>query len=358
MGRHHREKICQQQCYQPLVIQGLPGFPGLPGSGGDGDGSPLQNRILQVAQGYSPGDLVENYQFLTIQSAIDYAASQNPTLINQFVIYIAPGFYNEILTVSNNISLAGSGYNTVIITGVITYNMNIAGIAVIENILNPNSLIVNILIDGSTFYLRNSSISNVSVINTSISGFFETINSQIQILTLTGPFLNSKIGYCDISNGLTAVDNNNLKIIGSMITPNFDISGTTQPTCTDCNFGIINLLSASSTLVAKQCNMSTLTTVAGSSANILGSTFQSITGLGSVDRTQSLSVTGTAPSVPVVLSPPYIDANYQVAVTQTAGVLGAFLIQNKLAAGFNITSAGVAAQDFDVIVTRTFSTLN
>lgn len=84
----------------------LPPFPS-PGGGGAGV---LANRELQVATGYSPGTPLENYQFTSIQTAIDYAFNNlTPTVQNPVVVKIYPGLYVENISMRDNVHLVGSG---------------------------------------------------------------------------------------------------------------------------------------------------------------------------------------------------------------------------------------------------------
>jgi hypothetical protein len=66
------------------------------------DTTPLEN-ILTVAS--SGGD------FQTIQSAIDHAVAQGAGPTQRFLVYVAPGFYHEQVTMAPYVDLQGSGIN-------------------------------------------------------------------------------------------------------------------------------------------------------------------------------------------------------------------------------------------------------
>lgn len=83
----------------------LPPFPSPSGGAGV-----LANRELQVATGYSPGTPLENYQFTSIQTAINYAVDNlNPSVQNPVVVKIYPGLYVENINMQDNVHLVGSG---------------------------------------------------------------------------------------------------------------------------------------------------------------------------------------------------------------------------------------------------------
>lgn len=96
---------CKKKCYCPIWL--LPPFPS---GGGTGILAVLPNRELQVATGYSPGTPLTNYQFTSVQDAIDYAVTNlTPSVANPVVIKIYPGTYTETITLASNIHLVCSG---------------------------------------------------------------------------------------------------------------------------------------------------------------------------------------------------------------------------------------------------------
>lgn len=103
------------------LVRGLPGFPGQRGPSGQGGGNfSFPTYILYVATDYD-GEPNPNYQFTTIQNAINKATTLSPSETQPVTIYIAPGLYVEDITLSPFVSLVGAGLNSTFINGSATY---------------------------------------------------------------------------------------------------------------------------------------------------------------------------------------------------------------------------------------------
>lgn len=373
---------CKTGICNPIIIQGLPGFPGTPGSGGGGDGGALQNLILQVATGYS-SDPLEDYQFLVIQEAIDYAISQSPTAIgNPFTIYIAPGSYTENLTIPSNVHLVGSSYSTSIIFGNVDVEMSDLGFSSIENIFIIGDLSVNINVSATTFFLENSKINDdfnfsftsLGITDSEISIDDSILNNLIETpVSLTpNPSINIKdsmISSFTISTVVADVKNSEFTIINASNTSTVNLfstkvsttnfTGTSILRASECKIFSINGGSGTPIIIANECDLSDV--AVNGTANLLGSTFSILSGTGGIDRTQTFRITTSSASfvfafnsMPSLVNP-YIDTNYQVLLTQTSGVATPFTVTIKTIAGFTVN--GVSGATYDAIVTRQTSTI-
>lgn len=141
------KKNCVCKSCVPL-LRGLPGFPAVSAGGGGGGDGVLANRQLQVAQSYSPGTPLTNYQFTSLQTAINYANSLSPTASTPISILIYPGTYNGVFTLYDNIHLTGFGDGSLVfLNGTLTYN-NVA----------PNSItgIADLTVIGATTLTLNT----------------------------------------------------------------------------------------------------------------------------------------------------------------------------------------------------------
>lgn len=355
-----------KNCYQPFIVQGLPGFPGLPGSGSGGGGGALQNRILQVATGYS-SDPLENYQFLTIQSAIDYATSQSPTFLNTFTIYIASGTYEEDITLSSNINIEGVNPTAVYISGNININLSGPTFTTIENIINlsfNSQVSTNLIMSGSTIALiiRNSSLIVFSYEDNSINDSnIQIFNSTIQNITGntgTNPNSSLEIFYSNI-NTMTITDSQSV-ILGSLIAE-LNIGSNCEAKASVSRIDNVNLTGTGifprPFITAENCALNNISTAAGTQANILSSKYMSLIGAGSIDRTQTFQVTGVSPiNVPFIV--PYLDTSYSVFITQVSVIPVSYSIDNKLVGSVDIIFLDDGVQTFDVLVTRTTSSIN
>lgn len=108
-------KKCKSRKCKCTAIWMFPPFPST-GGGGSTTNAVLPSYELQVAKDYSPGTPLSNYQFTTIQSAVDYADANLP---NGVVIKIYPGVYTENVVLPSGVWLVGSGsYGTSIVQSV------------------------------------------------------------------------------------------------------------------------------------------------------------------------------------------------------------------------------------------------
>lgn len=126
-------------------------FPPFSG-GGSTANAVLPFYELQVAQGYSPGTPLANYQFTSIQSAVDYADANLPTGV---VIKIYPGVYAENVTIPSGIWLVGSGTYTSSVVQSVTYTSTEANVPTgLANLFISSTLDVELNHNG-TFVMDN-----------------------------------------------------------------------------------------------------------------------------------------------------------------------------------------------------------
>lgn len=177
------------------LVKGLPGFPGQRCSGGGGNFA-FPNYVLYVATSYD-GEPDPDYQFTTIQSAINKAVTLSLSELQSVTIYIAPGTYVENITLAPHISLVGSGMYSTLIYGSVTYVDETTTGSVIISIysltfVNPDTTLT-LLRDGddsddiTVVFLEDSIV--ISHIVSSGDIFLQATNSIVRNLTLSSDFI-------------------------------------------------------------------------------------------------------------------------------------------------------------------------
>lgn len=204
------------------LSRGLPGFsgppgpagpPGPPGPGGNGS---FPAFFFEVAVNFDTSDDLDRNdraiinpgkQFTSIQSAIEHAKTLSLSPSQTALIWIAPGVYNEDITLYENICLLGSGLVSTAIVGNFTFegttecvislsslNINTSGsisfssseiatvfidrVLIATNIFNVRDVLgfyINDSLISPTSFIWNTPVYLTSIINNSEIGVYDTV---------------------------------------------------------------------------------------------------------------------------------------------------------------------------------------
>jgi hypothetical protein len=359
-------KILVQQGGQPTTVVVQDGASGFVAPG----------RTLFVANSWKPGSDPSTC-FTDPTAALVVAAALNPPpdVNNPAAIVFYPGLYDQPLTLVSNVHLCGHSARGCTITGAVTYNpgvgVNASQAALFERVYVSNMGISGPLtIDATgkssgqqtTFDCRSADISGNVVhrgrASQSIQDVFETwdgvhggtwlfdgsvvaFRSGAELngasLTLTNCTIGGVFAGCRIFAPLTLV--NSLHIEGS-----------------GSKFVDVNVDETSSFGPIPGGKTGVVTVEAGGSADLRGAEYLTATnlaGAGSIDR--SLWRTAFGPTAvgdnTIMLSPAYIDANYNVHITQTAGTPSPITISGKQHDQFTLSDAA-GGNTFDITIVK------
>lgn len=371
--------VCKTACNK--LVRGLPGFPGSSSTGGSGA---LQDRQLEVATGYSSTNILAGYQFLTIQSAIDYAAANlTPTTTNQVDLVIASGTYIEDVTLSPNIKLSGSGDPTAVtINGTVTIPATTAGSFGLANLtivglgnftLAATSTLVidaTIFTNATIFSTTTAADSEIYINDTNFFGgtqfnpmIARTVSTDRTVVVTGSTFRSTVDVGTTIAAGNVAVVNARATTFERAVTIG-DATRVSILRANNCFFRIGGTIGTpTGALVSIR---------AGSKANLLGSQipYTAVTGAGgaggsgvadqSVIASTLISANGTSifGFVANLITCAQNDTNYVVGLTLQGAVgtsTAAVVNSTNTSTTFAIADSGV--KSYNVVISRVFSTI-
>lgn len=317
-------------------------------------------RTLFVAQSW-PLDADAARYFTDPSLALAAAAALTPQATNPVVILFYPGFYPQPLTLVSNVHLFGYSLRGTELSGALTWaagvGVNVPQIGASERIYSSRirftgPLTINTTAktaSTATFDARDCDIrGNVAWTGRGASNdFFQTWDGVHGGTTWTfdGVVCSFDAG-CTLAatiNVTNSPSGANFKSLFAFGPVNFiDTQGSTMLGA--LMLAAVNVDADSSLQAYGSAIQGVLTVQLGGSADIRNSEYMSaanLAGAGAIDRTLwRTSIDPTVAGVNVItLSPPYLDSNYQVCVTQKNGTPAPVLVQNRQANQFELVDA-------------------
>lgn len=325
-------------------------------------------RTLFVAKSWPVGVDATVY-FTTVSAALAQAASMTPLSTDPIAVVVYPGTYSESLTFVSNVNLLGLLDQTVFISGTHVWNagagVNAGQAATFEvvalaNISLSTTLAVNTTAKSSSsaqLIANCSSVRALTFTGRTTSDFVQLYNHS------AGPGAWS-ISTCSVLISESTMNGSSFSMTtcpGAVFrdvqcTKNLTLVGTALTMLGGSQSGSV-AVDATSTLAMPGGQLTGVCTVAsGGLVDLIGTSWSDstkIAGAGATDRSP-VRLTKASTSVganAIAISPPLLDANYHVAVTQTAGAAALVTVTAKTASGFTLNDA-VGGNSFDLTVLK------
>lgn len=333
-------------------------------------------RTLFVATSWSAG-LDTSTCFTDIPSALAAAAAlvPAPDVSHPVVISVYPGLYPDPLTLISNVHFQGVEARGCSITGAVTYNMG-TGANASQNGLFERVYFNKIGISGAiTIDVTGKTGSALSAVD------FRDVDLSGNV-TCSGRALSGLADDFHIWNGIHGGSAWNFDGVKPLFYGGCELGAGTL-TLTNCTFGAVfsdarcfsalNLVHSSVEGQGSKFNavnidgtsvfgplpgskVGVVTVAAGGTADVRSAeyfTASNLVGPGAIDRSVWRTTIGptTAGANIVTLTPSYIDANYNVQVTQADGTPTAITASGKQAGQFTLNDA-VGGNTFDVTIIK------
>lgn len=313
-------------------------------------------RTLFVAQSWK-GRIDPSVYFTNLSNALTVASSMAPTDSNPILIILYPGSYFGNVQLVSNVYL--HAFDGTVSIGPITWNPGV-GINAPQNDITESMFISDMNISGFTIntttktnggLIASFNMEGISVNSDSIITLRTGIDTFIAKSSVFGGTVSQTGGgvqlYDVAINDVTTVSGGGFQLFTSQLIANVILSSGSNAQIHNSSLSAL-IIQDTSTADAFECNIVNVTNSGIGNVNIRNSGYSSLSGSGPIQR--SIWRTTTAGGVGLVsLSPPYIDTNYSVMLTQTSGgTTTTPVVSLKTVSNFTLTSP--AGTTYDVVV--------
>lgn len=336
-------------------------------------------RTLFVATSWPTGADPDVY-FTDVPSALAAAAALSPApdVNNPALIVLHPGIYSAPVTLVSNVHLIGHNVRGCSITGSVTYapsvGVNAAQAGLFERVyMGFMSITGAVSVDctaksaigvGTTFDCRNVDLSgSLTHRGRALSGGQDTFETWVGVHGGSSWSFDGSVPlfYGGVQLGAPAVTIANCafgaSMLGTRVFGTINLVNTRALTGDGGNkFVNVNVDGTSVFGPVQGSKVGVVSVAAGGIADLRGAeyfTASNLQGAGAIDRSIWRTTFGptTAGNNTVTLAPAYIDANYNVQLTQTAGTPTSVLVSGKQAGQFTLTDAA-GGNTFDVTIIK------
>lgn len=354
----------------PEGADGAEGPQGTQGFQGDVGPTAIPERTLFVSPSWDPAVDPAVY-FTTIADALVQAATLTPTASDGVAIIVYAGTYPEDLTLVSGVTIASADYLSSFISGAVTYEPGV-GVNAPQTALREVAYIEGMIISGANITMDATG-------KTSDESLLELRDCQVVTATVitgrgTGEDLYQMFGCLNVAADVEFFDAEGRLHDSFYLQINGTGAGSLVATgCTlfgvhDIADGFLSFLTAcdlvgAATIFTGAFLTAHATTFLGGvnatsgDADIRESEYFSsgaLAGPGAIDRTVytftflTTAVGANAVTIPV----PYLDADYNVQLTQTSAAGGTVpAVNTKTATDFNLDDAD-GGRDFDITINK------